>query len=106
MYTKGHLIKLTHSCGDVFVICLCLHAVACNNAAVPVDNMSVSASSAVCEDVVSFHERCGTLVKLSNGHRTAERQRPLDEFNNGVVMTARPLRSDERFEVSLLGCHF
>ena len=46
-----------------------------------------------------FHERCGTLIKLTNGRRTAERKRPLDEFNNGVVMTNRPLREEEIFEV-------
>lgn len=49
-----------------------------------------------------FHERCGTLVRLSNNRRTAERIRPLDEFNNGVVMTNRPLRDDEMFEVGKL----
>ena len=46
-----------------------------------------------------FHERCGSLIKLSNNRRTAERRRPLDEFNNGVVMTNRPLKDDEMFEV-------
>ena len=49
-----------------------------------------------------FHERCGTLIKLTNGRRTAERKRPLDEFNNGVVMTNRPLRDEEIFEVCKL----
>jgi len=76
-------------------------AVPCDNSTAVSDNVSLSAPSAACGDVVSFHERCGTLVKLSNSQRTAERQRPLDEFNNGVVMTARPLHSDERFEVSV-----
>ncbi|XP_064610379.1 neuralized-like protein 4 [Liolophura sinensis] len=48
-----------------------------------------------------FHEKCGSLIKLSNSRRTAERRRPLDEFNNGVVMTNRPLRNDELFEIRL-----
>lgn len=48
-----------------------------------------------------FHEKCGGLVKLTNGRRTAERTRPLDEFNNGVVMTNRPLKDDEIFEIRL-----
>ncbi|KAL3861342.1 hypothetical protein ACJMK2_007378 [Sinanodonta woodiana] len=52
-------------------------------------------------DRLQFHERCGTLVKLSNNHLTAERRRPLDEFNNGVVMTNRPLKNDELFELRL-----
>ncbi|XP_066248762.1 neuralized-like protein 4 isoform X5 [Euwallacea similis] len=52
-------------------------------------------------DKMRFHERCGSLVKLSNGNRTAERRRPLDEFNNGVVMTHRPLRDSELFEIRI-----
>ncbi|XP_067658409.1 neuralized-like protein 4 isoform X2 [Haliotis asinina] len=52
-------------------------------------------------DRLTFHERCGTLVKLSNSRRTAERRRPMDEFNNGVVMTNRPLRDEEVFEIRL-----
>ncbi|WAR14180.1 NEUL4-like protein [Mya arenaria] len=50
---------------------------------------------------LTFHERCGSLVKLTSGRRTAERRRPLDEFNNGVVMTNRPLRDEEIFEIRL-----
>lgn len=50
-------------------------------------------------DALLFHEKCGTLIKLSNNNKTAERRRPLDEFNNGVVMTNRPLRDNEMFEV-------
>lgn len=56
--------------------------------------------AAIREDRLRFHERVGSLVKLSNNARTAERRRPLDEFNNGVVMTHRPLRDNELFEVS------
>lgn len=56
--------------------------------------------AAIREDRLKFHERVGSLVKLSNNARTAERRRPLDEFNNGVVMTHRPLRDNELFEVS------
>ncbi|XP_030761137.1 neuralized-like protein 4 [Sitophilus oryzae] len=52
-------------------------------------------------DKMRFHERCGSLVKLSNVNRTAERRRPLDEFNNGVVMTNRPLRDSELFEIRI-----
>lgn len=50
-----------------------------------------------------FHSRTGSLVKLSFNARTAERLRPLDEFNNGVVMTHRPLQDEQLFEVKL--CH-
>ncbi|XP_022905179.2 neuralized-like protein 4 [Onthophagus taurus] len=48
-----------------------------------------------------FHDRCGSLIKLSNSQRTAERRRPLDEFNNGVVMTHRPLADAELFEIRI-----
>ena len=48
-----------------------------------------------------FHERKGSLIKLSNNNRTSERRRPYDEFNNGVVMTHRPLRDNELFEIRI-----
>ncbi|XP_077270706.1 neuralized E3 ubiquitin protein ligase 4 isoform X1 [Temnothorax americanus] len=57
--------------------------------------------AAIREDRLRFHERVGSLVKLSNNARTAERRRPLDEFNNGVVMTHRPLRDNELFEIRI-----
>ncbi|XP_037940596.1 neuralized-like protein 4 isoform X2 [Teleopsis dalmanni] len=50
---------------------------------------------------IRFHTRCGSLVKLSSNCRSAERRRPLDEFNNAVVMTQRPLKDDEVFEIRL-----
>lgn len=63
-------------------------------------NVSVPKNAgATRDDKLRFHERVGSLVKLSNNSRTAERRRALDEFNNGVVMTHRPLRDDELFEV-------
>jgi neuralized-like protein 4 len=34
-------------------------------------------------------------------NRTAERRRPYDEFNHGVVMTHRTLEDDELFEVRI-----
>ncbi|XP_074025291.1 neuralized E3 ubiquitin protein ligase 4 [Leptinotarsa decemlineata] len=67
-------------------------------------DMNVSLSlpeEPVRQDRLRFHDRCGSLVKLSNGSRSAERRRPLDEFNNGVVMTQRPLRDLELFEIRI-----
>lgn len=52
-------------------------------------------------DKLRFHSRCGSLVKLSTGFRCAERRRPYDEFNNGIVMTHRPLRDNELFEIRI-----
>lgn len=61
--------------------------------------LGVVTAGMTTNDALLFHEKCGTLIKLSNNNKTAERRRPLDEFNNGVVMTNRPLRHNEMFEV-------
>lgn len=62
---------------------------------------STDQSPPTSNDALLFHEKCGTLIKLSNGNKTAERRRPLDEFNNGVVMTNRPLKDGEMFEIRI-----
>lgn len=67
-------------------------------------NLAKNLSAIAREDRLRFHERVGSLVKLTNNARTAERTRPLDEFNNGVVMTHRPLKDDELFEVKTFFC--
>lgn len=54
-------------------------------------------------DKLKFHERSGSLIRLSNGNRTAQRLRPLDEFNNGIVLTHRPLMDGELFEIRIDG---
>ncbi|XP_061423176.1 LOW QUALITY PROTEIN: neuralized-like protein 4 [Lethenteron reissneri] len=54
-----------------------------------------------CNDALLFHAKCGALIRLSNNQKTAERRRPLDEFNNGVVLTNRPLRHGETFEIRI-----
>ncbi|XP_069739179.1 LOW QUALITY PROTEIN: neuralized-like protein 4, partial [Phaenicophaeus curvirostris] len=59
------------------------------------------APGGLSNEALLFHEKCGALIKLSNGHKTAERRRPLDEFNNGVVLTNRPLRDGEMFEIRI-----
>ncbi|XP_070207113.1 neuralized-like protein 4 isoform X3 [Littorina saxatilis] len=61
----------------------------------------LSSMTSSTHNALTFHERCGSLIKLSNGLRTAERRRPMEEFNNGVVMTSRPIRNDELFEIRL-----
>ncbi len=63
--------------------------------------MATAGSGSGNSSKIRFHERHGTLIKLGNNSRTAERKRPLDEFNNGVVMTHRPLRDNELFEIRL-----
>lgn len=41
------------------------------------------------------------LYYLFFHNRTAERARPLDDYNNGVVMTHRPLYDNELFEIRI-----
>ena len=67
------------------------------------DNRCGGAEARSAEDRLRFHGRHGSLVLLTAQDRTAERRRPLDEFNNGVVLTHRPLRDDELFEVGRSG---
>lgn len=67
--------------------------------------MVVAVTSSECADVVSsplcFSQRHGRLVRLSDGARTAERLHPLQEFNNGVVLTDRPLQLGRPLEFCL-----
>lgn len=63
--------------------------------------MNVHNESTEPVERLRFHPRTGSLVKLSCNARAAERLRPLDEFNNGVVMTHRPLQDDQLFEVRI-----
>ncbi len=41
---------------------------------------------------VRFHPRCGHMVSLSGCRRVAVRAHAAQEFNHGVVMSARPLQ--------------
>ena len=48
-----------------------------------------------------FHTRTGALVTLNNDNKTAQRNHPAQEFNNGVVLSAGPLRDNQLFEVKI-----
>lgn len=50
---------------------------------------------------VMLHPRTGNLVVLSNGNRTAQRNQPFQEFNNGLVMSLEPLKDNQLFEVRI-----
>lgn len=52
-------------------------------------------------DRLTFHHNCGTHADVINNGRTAHRPNAADDFNNGVVLTARPLKPGEMFEVRL-----
>uniref|UniRef100_A0A8C4R7J4 Neuralized E3 ubiquitin protein ligase 4 n=1 Tax=Eptatretus burgeri TaxID=7764 RepID=A0A8C4R7J4_EPTBU len=48
-----------------------------------------------------FHSRRGSLARLSDDFRTAQRHLPMDEFNHGVVVSYRPLFRGEMFQVRI-----
>lgn len=48
-----------------------------------------------------FSPRTGSLVTLSNNRRTAYRNHPAQEFNNGVVLSEEPLKDNQLFEVKI-----
>ncbi|KAK2179025.1 hypothetical protein NP493_518g01025 [Ridgeia piscesae] len=50
---------------------------------------------------LQFHPRCGSNAEVTNGQRTALRQTPEDDYTNGAVLTSRPLRVGEIFEVTI-----
>lgn len=63
-----------------------------------------------CEDDITvlaltgqlqFNTRCGLHAAVVNGGVTAHRPNAQSDFNHGVVLTNRPLRPDELFEVVL-----
>lgn len=56
---------------------------------------------AIGEEMAAFHNRVGSLVGLSNERRTAQRRREAEEFADGTVFSAKPLRNDQLFEVQI-----
>ena len=48
-----------------------------------------------------FHPNCGSHAAVINGGLTAHRPNAADDFNFGVVLTSRPLKTNEIFEVRL-----
>ncbi len=48
-----------------------------------------------------FHPNCGSHAAVINSGLTAHRPNAGDDFNFGVVLTNRPLRTNEVFEVRL-----
>ncbi|KAA0185580.1 neuralized-like protein 4 [Hyalella azteca] len=72
-----------------------------DNSDSPSSTFPLAANRMGATDRLRFHEKCGMLVMLSNNGRTAERVHPLDEFNNGVVMSNRALRENELFEIRI-----
>lgn len=48
-----------------------------------------------------FHHKTGVMVTLTNGEKTACRNNPYQEFNNGLVISSEPLQDDQLFEVRI-----
>lgn len=58
--------------------------------------------SSIMAALPQFHSKTGSLISLSNSNRTAQRNQPTQEFNNGVVLSAEPLRNNQLFEVKIV----
>ncbi|XP_006816695.1 neuralized-like protein 4 [Saccoglossus kowalevskii] len=48
-----------------------------------------------------FHPRSGDQVDVMHGGRIARRRDAKNVFNNGIVLTRQPLKTDEKFEIRL-----
>ena len=53
------------------------------------------------ENRLLFHPNCGSHAAVINGGLSAHRPNAGDDFNFGVVLTNRPLKTNEIFEVRL-----
>ena len=53
------------------------------------------------ENRLLFHQNCGSHAAVINSGVTAHRPNANDDFNFGVVLTNRPLKPNEVFEVRL-----
>ena len=51
------------------------------------------------DDWLRFHAYCGENAELEEEGRVASRRNPYDEFTGATVLTSRPLRPEEMFEV-------
>ena len=52
-------------------------------------------------DKLRFHTQCGENVDLQEGGEVASRRNPYDEFTSATVLTSRPLRPGEMFELTV-----
>jgi neuralized-like protein 4 len=60
-----------------------------------------AAAVAAASDRLLFHPACGSHAAVINGGAACHRPNAADDFNFGVVLTNRPLRTNEVFEVRL-----
>ncbi|XP_022686175.1 neuralized-like protein 4 isoform X3 [Varroa jacobsoni] len=62
---------------------------------------SSSGEQDTAEGPLRFHERCGSNIRLAPDLMSAERIHPIDQFNHGVILSNRPLRHNELFEIRI-----
>ena len=65
----------------------------------PIDPASATVSAAA--DDLRFHHRHGRNAHISHDGRTASRPNARGEFNDAIVMSSRPLRDNELFDVKI-----
>ena len=65
----------------------------------PLSTSPQEVTSTTNENVFKFSSFHGGQVAVSHNSRSAVRINPLCEFNDAIVMSHRPLRDDELFEV-------
>ncbi|XP_014669095.1 PREDICTED: neuralized-like protein 4 [Priapulus caudatus] len=63
--------------------------------------MPVLPSPDLDADRLLFHPHCGTHARVVDGGRAAIRPNAIVDFNNAVVLTNRPLRPNELFEIQI-----
>lgn len=63
--------------------------------------LNFDSEAAQNSDRLTFHSICGSHATVTQSGRTALRPSASDDFNNGVVLTKRPLRTNEFFQVRL-----
>ena len=66
----------------------------------PVQSLEESTASLSLDDIVFDYHHGNNAVILTGG-KTAKRPNSHEEFNDAIVITNRPLKDDELFEVTI-----
>lgn len=75
-----------------------------NNALLPAQSVETSIIQSDYDDRndrLCFHQTCGSNAQVTHSLRTCLRPNASEDFNNGVVLTKRPLKPNEIFQVRL-----
>ena len=63
--------------------------------------VEINIESSSSTDELRFHHHHGRNAIITNNGKSACRPRAREEFNDAIVMSSRPLRDNELFEVSI-----